>query len=157
MMLFKILLAVHILSAVVFVGNIITAAFWKVRADNSGNLETIALTSRAILIADYSFTGPGILGLLGTGIAMVGITGWERFQEFWLSLSLILLIITGIIWLAILLPLQFRMARLSRESVTSGSLHPEYRRASTRWAMFGGIATLLPLAILFLMVIKPGV
>ena len=30
---FKILLAIHILAAVIFMGNIITAAFWKIRAD----------------------------------------------------------------------------------------------------------------------------
>jgi predicted integral membrane protein DUF2269 len=98
-MLFEVLLALHILSAVIFVGNIITAAFWKVRADLSGNLEVIALTTRAVLTADWAFTGPGILVLLGTGLAMVGLTGWERFQELWLGLSFILLIVTGIIWI----------------------------------------------------------
>src|SRR5918992_4066416 len=102
-MLLEVLLALHILSAIVFVGNIITAAFWKVRADRSGNLETIALTTRAVLIADRAFTGPGIVVLLGTGIAMVGLTGWERFQELWLGLSFVLLIVTAIIWLAALI------------------------------------------------------
>jgi uncharacterized membrane protein len=154
-MLFNILLAVHILAAIIFVGNIITAAFWKVRADRSGNLETIALTARAVLLADSVFTGPGILVLLGTGIAMAGLTSWARFQELWLSLSLILLIITIIIWAAVLLPMQKRMARLARQSAASGSLDPAYQRASKIWAMFGGIATLLPIIILFLMVLKP--
>jgi uncharacterized membrane protein len=154
-MLFKILLAVHILAAIIFVGNIITAAFWKVRADRSGNLETIALTTRAVLLADFVFTGPGILVLLGTGIAMVGLTGWDRFQELWLSLSLILLIITAIIWAAVLLPTQRRMARLARQGTASGSLDPAYQRTGKIWAIFGGIATLLPIVILFLMVLKP--
>jgi uncharacterized membrane protein len=154
-MLLNILLAVHILAAIIFVGNIITAAFWKVRADRSGNLESIALTTRAVLLADNVFTGPGILVLLGTGIAMVGLTGWARFQELWLSLSLILLIITGIIWAAVLMPMQIRMARLARQSAASGSLDPAYQRASKIWAIFGGIATLLPIIILFLMVLKP--
>src|ERR671914_1548352 len=118
-MLLEVLLALHILSAVIFVGNIITAAFWKVRADLSGNLETIALSTRAVLIADWAFTGPGILVLLGTGLAMVGLTGWERFQELWLGLSFILLIVTGIIWIVVLVPLQHRMARLARDGVAS--------------------------------------
>jgi uncharacterized membrane protein len=156
-MLLQVLLAVHILSAIVFVGNIITAAFWKVRADRSGNLETIALTTRAVLIADRAFTGPGIVVLLGTGIAMVGLTDWERFQELWLGLSFVLLIVTAIIWLAALIPLQVRMARLARAGAASGALDPAYRRASRLWAIFGGIATLLPVVILFLMVLKPTV
>jgi uncharacterized membrane protein len=154
-MLLEVLLAFHILSAVVFVGNIITGAFWKVRADVSGNLETIALTTRAILIADWAFTGPGIIVLLGTGLAMVGLTGWERFQELWLGLAFVLLIVTAVIWLAVLVPLQVRMARLARAGAASGTLDPTYHRTSRMWAIFGGIATLLPIIILFLMVMKP--
>ena len=152
----QILLAIHILSAILFVGNIITAAFWKVRADRSGNLEGMAVTTRSLLQADYAFTAPGISGLLITGIWMVGLTGWERFEETWLSLSLVLLVVTGLIWVALLLPLQFRMARLSRAAADRGAPDPDYARASRRWAMFGGIATLLPVIILFLMVLKPG-
>lgn len=153
----KILVAIHILSAVVFVGNIITAAYWKVRADRSGNLEAIALTAQGLQRADYIFTLPGMIGLLATGIAMVGITDWARFQEPWLSLSFILLIVTGIIWAAILLPLQLRMLRLAQQGAATGTADPNYRQASKRWAMFVGIATLLPVVILLLMVVRPAI
>lgn len=155
-MTFRILLAIHILSAVVFLGNVITAAFWKVRADRSGSLEAIASAARGVTTADYAFTLPGLLGVLITGFLMVGLTGWQRSQEPWLGTSLGLLILTGVIWLALLLPLQRRMARLALESVPRGALDPAYTRASRRWAMLGGIATLLPVVILFLMVLKPG-
>jgi uncharacterized membrane protein len=152
----QVLLALHILAAVVFVGNIITAAFWKTRADRSGNLETIAITARSLLQADYVFTAPGIVVLLATGIWMVGLSDWARFQEPWLGGSFVLLIITGVIWLAVLLPQQRRMVRLAQEGADAGALGPEYRRAGRIWSMFGGIATLLPILILFLMVFKPG-
>ncbi len=152
----QLLLALHILAAVVFVGNIITAAFWKVRADRSGNLETIAITARSLLQADYTFTAPGIVVLLVTGIWMVGLSDWARFQEPWLGGSFVLLIITGVIWLAVLLPQQRRMGRLAQEGADAGVLCPEYSKASRIWSMFGGIATLLPVLILFLMVFKPG-
>lgn len=152
----RILLLIHVFSAVVFVGNIITAAYWKVRADGSGNLETIYLTARGLLRADYMFTLPGMAGLLATGIAMVGVTDWDRFQEPWLAISFILLILTAIIWAALLLPLQRRMVRLAQQGAASGTLDPAYRQASRRWAMFGGVATLLPVVILALMVLKPA-
>ncbi len=152
----QVLLVLHILAAVVFVGNIITAAFWKAQADRSGNLETIAITARSLLKADYIFTAPGIVVLLATGIWMVGLSDWARFQEPWLGGSFVLLIITGIIWLAVLLPQQRRMVRLAQEGADAGVLSPEYRRAGRIWSMFGGIATLLPILILFLMVFKPG-
>ena len=151
----QVLLALHILAAVIFVGNIITAAFWKTRADRSGNLETIAITARSLLQADYIFTAPGIVVLLITGIWMVGLSDWGRFQEPWLGGSFALLIVTGIIWLAVLLPQQRRMVRLAQEGADAGALGPEYCRAGRIWSMFGGIATLLPILILFLMVFKP--
>ncbi len=74
----SILLAIHLLAAVIFLGNIITAAFWKTRADRSGSLEAIALTTRAVLQADYVFTGPGIGLLLVTGIWMVGAPNLQK-------------------------------------------------------------------------------
>ena len=153
----QVLLVLHILAAIVFVGNIITAAFWKAQADRSENLETIAITARSLLKADYIFTAPGIVVLLVTGIWMVGLSvgSWERFQEPWLGGSFVLLIITAIIWLAVLLPQQRRMVRLAQEGADAGALGPEYRKASRIWSMFGGIATLLPVLILFLMVLKP--
>ena len=153
----QVLLALHILGAVVFVGNIITAAFWKSRADKSGDLQAIAFTARSLVQTDIAFTTPGIIVLLATGIAMVGITDWARFQEAWLSISFVLLILTAIIWFVRLVPLQKTMRRISQESAASGVLDPAYTRAGKQWAMFGGIVTLLPIIILFVMVIKPGV
>ncbi len=55
-----------------------------------------------------------------------------------------------------MLPQQRRMVRLAQEGADAGVLGPEYRRAGRIWSMFGGIATLLPILILFLMVFKPG-
>lgn len=152
---FQFILAVHILAAVIFLGNLITTAFWKVRADRSGNLENMAMTARSVLLADYVFTGPGIAALLATGILLAGLSGWERFQELWLGLSLVLLLLTAIIWAGVLIPLQLRMVRLSQDGLAAGNLDPAYTRASRRWSMFGGIATLLPIVILFLMVLRP--
>ena len=152
----RILLAIHLLAAVIFVGNIITAAFWKIRADKSGNLESMAITSRSLELADMAFTIPGIIGLLVTGVWMVGITGWERFQEPWLGISLVLLILTATISVAGLVPLQKRMTRLARDQAAAGQADPDYRRASRIWSMLGGVATLMPVVILVLMVLRPG-
>jgi len=152
----QILLAIHILSAVVFVGNNITSAFWKVRADRSGSTEAMATASRSLLLADMIFTGPGLIGLLVTGIWMIQLTGWERFQEPWLGISLALLVLTAGIWAVGLLPLELRMVRLARLQSNNITSDPAYRQSSRIWSMMGGAATLMPVAILILMVLKPG-
>ena len=152
----QVLLVIHILAAILLVGNLITAAFWKARADRSGNLEHIATTAQALVRADYTFTAPGIAGLLITGIWMGGLTGWERFQELWLAVSFLLIIAIALLWLAVLLPRQRRMARLAQESLASSALDPAYQQAGKLWSMVGGVVTLLSIVILFLMVLKPG-
>ena len=68
---------------------------------------------------------------------------------------MMLLLVTAFIWAGVLIPLQLRLVRLSQEGLAAGSLDSAYSRTSKRWSMFGGIATLLPIVILFLMVLRP--
>jgi uncharacterized membrane protein len=152
---FNLLLTLHILAAVWLMGHLISSAFWKARADRSGNPETIATAAQALVQSNMMFTGPGIVVLLGTGIWMAGLTGWERFQELWLGTSFVLVIIMVIIWLAVLLPQQRRMARFAAASLEGIDQGDNYRRASKLWGMAGGIMTLIPVIVLFLMVFKP--
>ena len=74
----------------------------------------------------------------------------------WADASLALFLLSGIIWGAALFPLQKRMAALTREAHELHiALSDRYYVVHRRWAMWGGIATLLPLIALYLMVTKP--
>ena len=152
---FNLLLTLHIFAAVWLMGHQISSAFWKARADRSGNSETIATTAQALVRSDFMFTLPGIVVLLGTGIWMAGLTGWERFQELWLGTSFFLVLVMVILWLALLFPQQRRMARFAAETLEGIDRSEDYRRASKLWSMAGGIMTLIPVIVLFLMVFKP--
>jgi hypothetical protein len=55
-----------------------------------------------------------------------------------------------------LIPIEIKQARMAREFATADSIPNEYWRLSTLWALFGAIATILPLANLYFMVFKPG-
>ena len=152
---FKLLLALHILSAIWLMTHLIGAAYWKARTDRTGNLEAMAATAQAMVRSDLMFTGPGIIGLMVTGIWMAGMTGWERFQEPWLGISFFLTLLVAVLWLAVLMPQQRRMARFARENL-EGSPHVDrYHRAGKVWKITGGIVTLIPIIVLFLMVFKP--
>ena len=63
--------------------------------------------------------------------------------------------LTVLIYLIVLIPVQRRMIAAADAARGSGALPPEYRGLSKRWAMWGGIATLLPLIVLYVMVTKP--
>lgn len=149
-------LFIHLLGAVLFVGNIVTAAFWKVTADIRKNPAVVHQATRNVMLADWIFTLPGLVLLIVSGSLMADRAGMSMNGLNWLTMSLILFGITGAIWLAALIPLQRRMIRLSEQSLQAGTLSDAYRKASKQWAAYGIAATLLPLVVLYLMIAQPN-
>ncbi|MBP1962686.1 DUF2269 family protein [Paenibacillus aceris] len=151
------LLFLHVLGAVLFLGNIVTGAFWKVRAHyGKQDLTTIHLTVKNIMLADYVFTLPGIVLLLVPGFLMTAKRGYSFMEWNWLTAALLLFSISGLLWLFILLPLQRKMIRYSEESVRIGKQTEAYQHVSRKWDIYGTIGTILPLLSLVLMIWKPG-
>lgn len=148
----SVLLFLHILGAFLFLGNIATAAFWKGRADASGNPAVIHFASKNVMIADYAFTLPGLALLTVSGILMAIHSGALQSGFNWLALSLILFAATGLIWLGLLIPLQRKLIRHSKEAVDTGVVPAAYRKATSQWNAYGIVATLMPLVILYLMI-----
>ncbi|WP_231638549.1 DUF2269 domain-containing protein [Paenibacillus sp. JCM 10914] len=145
----------HITGSVIFLGNIITAAFWKARADMSGNAEVIHRAAKNVMLADYVFTLPGLFLLIISGVVMAAKGGYALGGMSWLTASLLLFAATGLLWLGVLIPLQKAMIRHSRQSIESGIISDAYKKASKYWAIFGTAASLLPLVILYFMISKP--
>lgn len=150
----NVLLFLHIFGAVIFLGNIATAAFWKVRADITKDPKFIHNTVKNVMLADFIFTLPGLILIMISGILMSVRSGRPLEIFNWLTFSIFLFVLTGIIWLAILLPIQRRLIHHSAESIATGMISSEYRKASLYWAIFGIAATLLPVVVLYLMVTK---
>jgi len=146
---------VHIFGVVLFVGNIVTAALWKTRADRSGDLATVAFAQRTVALADWVFTLPGVLLVLIGGYGMAAKRPWPLHGVRWLEWGQGLFWLAVLIWIIVLVPTQRRLIALSEAGRKAGSLPPEFARLSRRWAMWGGIATLLPIIVLLLMVAKP--
>ncbi len=151
----KLLLVLHVMGGIFFLGNIITAAFWKLRADAGGDLHQIWRTATNVLIADYVFTLPGIVLLLTTGHMMVANSGYELFSLSWLGISYFLFCLSGLIWLLILLPTQNQMIKHAKNSLDQGKLTNEYKKSSKIWNVFGSLSTILPIIVIVLMLVKP--
>jgi uncharacterized membrane protein len=151
---YTVLKFIHIFGVVLFVGNIIVTALWKTRADRSGNLATVVFAQRTVVLADWAFTLPGVLLILIGGYAMAVRRPFPLHGLVWLEWGQGLFYVAALIWLLVLVPTQRRLVDVSAAALRSGVMSPEFRRLSRRWAMWGGIATLLPLIVLFLMVAK---
>ncbi len=151
---YAVVLFFHILGAVLFVGNIIVTAMWKARADRTGDLATIAFANRLVAATDRVFTVPGAILIALTGYTMAARRPWPLHGLPWLEYGQGLFWLTVLIYLIVLIPVQRRMLAVV-DAARAGTLPPEYGALSKRWAMWGGIATLLPLIILYMMVTKP--
>ncbi|WP_343032858.1 DUF2269 family protein [Cytobacillus depressus] len=148
------LLFLHLLGSIIFLGNIITAAYWKIRADIKGDPTPIHNTVKNVMLADFIFTLPGLILIIITGSLMAAQAGYSMSGFNWLTLSMILFSLSGILWLMVLLPVQRSMIRHSAESIESGIISKAYRKASLYWAIFGITTTLLPVVILYFMITK---
>jgi hypothetical protein len=53
-------LALHILGVVLFLGNIVVTAVWKVLADRTRNPAVVAYAQRLVTVTDIAFTATGV-------------------------------------------------------------------------------------------------
>ena len=144
----------HLLGVVLFLGNIIVTAFWKIMADRTRDLAVIRFAVRATNWADVVFTFGGIVLLAAAGAKMVAMEG-GLMQAGWLHWAYSLFIVTGLLWVGILIPVQRAQARLLYPLPREVQIPARYWRLAAIWAVTGSVATLLPLAILYLMTVKP--
>jgi uncharacterized membrane protein len=147
--------SLHLLGVMAFLGNIIVTGWWKFTADRTRNPQVIAFAQRQVTLTDYAFTAGGATLLLAAGWADAALRGMSVFHTLWLSWGLSLFTASGIIWVAILVPIQHRQAHLACEFSVTGHIPPDYWRLCRRWLIWGTIATIFPLMNLYWMVLKP--
>lgn len=145
----------HILGVVLFLGNIIVTGWWKVMADRTRNPQIIAFAQHQVTLTDFVFTAGGAAILIAAGIANVMFHDMRLFEMRWLSWGFWLFNASGLIWAAILIPIQIRQARTARSFANGGTIPTEYWRLNKHWVIWGTIATVLPLLNLYWMVFKP--
>ena len=147
----------HVLAVVLFLGNIITGLFWKAHGDRTADPRIIAHTLEGIIRSDRWFTAPGVVFIVGFGVAASILGGLPILAPGWIWQSIVLFGVSGLAFMLQVAPLQRRLLALAVAGVSSqGWDAAAYRRLSRRWEFWGVVAILTPLAALVLMVYKPG-
>jgi len=140
---------------VLFLGNIIVTGWWKVMADRTRNPAVIAFAQRQVTLTDYVFTAGGAALVLATGVGNAVLHGMDYLGIKWLAWGFWLFTVSGVLWAAVLIPVQIRQARLARGFAQGGEIPPEYWTLGRIWLVVGTLATVVPLANLYWMVFKP--
>lgn len=141
---------IHVLSAIVAVGYNATYAVWLTR----GKLdpEHLLYSLRGIKFMDDRIANPAYGLLLITGIAQV-IMSHRPWHEAWIEWALALWFLLAVVAFAAYSPaLKRQIAILS----TRGASDPEYASAENRQTLLGVVLMVIALAIIALMVFRPG-
>lgn len=145
----------HILSATLLVGTGFGSAFYLFFANRSRNSEALRVITRLVVLADWTFTLPAVVFQLLSGIWLAHAAGFSLGQT-WLAGSLILFVLTGLLWLPVVW-LQLRMRDMADQACATGSpLPPRYWRYTQVWTLLGVPAFSAMLVVYWLMVSKPS-
>jgi uncharacterized membrane protein len=154
-MLYLAVKALHILSVVLFLGNIITGVFWMVHADLGGELRARAQALEGIIASDRWFTMPGVTLIIVTGVTLALLGHIPILSTRWIAWSLVLFGISGLAFAFFVAPLQKKLLANVRAGLAGSWDEAAYKKLSRSWQIWGAVATLAPVAALFLMVMKP--
>lgn len=154
-MAYEIAKCMHILGVVVLVGNVTATSMWKFFADRSGDPGIVGFSQRLVTITDWSLTFWGVILTVVGGYSAAAIGRMDLLSDRWLVLGQVLFLVSGLLWVGILVPLQIRMARMARQFKNGGSIPDGYRVASRAWLAVGIAATVPLVAATWVMVTKP--
>ena len=152
----------HVIGVIAFLGNITTGLFWHMHAARTQDAKCLAHTMDGIIRSDRLFTIPGVIVIIVTGVAAAIYGHLPILGTGWILWTLVLFLVSGVIFMIRVAPLQRRLRALAQAGAQSGSFEPGHlhfalqRTLAVRWELWGAAALLTPLAGLVLMVLKPA-
>ena len=146
----------HVVSVIIFIGNIVTGLFWAARAHKTRNFHLIARTFEGIIRSDRWFTIPGVIGILIGGFAAAIDGKLPILGTGWILWSIVLFSISGIVFGVWIVPLQRKIAEFARGADTSEESWQAHRKMYKEWELWGLFAMIAPAAAVVIMVLKPS-
>ncbi len=148
--------ALHVLAAVVFLGNIYTGLFWASRARRARDFKLLQHTFASIIRSDRYFTNPGVIVLVASGIGAALLAKISLLSTGWIFWSLVLISLSGAVFGLRLVPLQRQLAALCASAQGTEDDWREFEALYRSWKWWGDVALLAPFVAAVLMVLKPA-
>lgn len=145
----------HVLSVTTVFANAVIGTLWETRGLLSKRAEVIRYTYQTVTWMDSVLTAPLILIAVSSGILMATNLGGV-WTIGWLSIAFVTFLFSGLIWVALDIPTQYRVNKLFSRLEATGDLLPT-QITNLLWFRLGvNLFSLLPLImIFFLMIFKP--
>lgn len=146
---------IHLAAVVLFLGNIITGAFWHAHAARTRDPKVLAHTMDGVIRSDRWFTMPGVFIIIAAGVALALHAHIPIFTTGWILWTIVLFTISGLVFNIRVVPLQRQLRAYAQAHVDGGFDFDHYNGLAGRWGRWALISTVTPLAGLALMVMKP--
>jgi uncharacterized membrane protein len=155
--LYRHVLFAHIVVVTLFFANGVIGILWESRSLVSGRADAILHTYNTVAWLDARFSSPLIVLSVISGITLSVILGGFR-QTGWLSLSFLLFIFSGLVWVAGDIPTQYRIKKLIAAVDPDAPTLPDELMRLLGMRLWISIAGVVPLVVVFaLMVYKPEI
>jgi len=152
---YLLLKCIHIVGVVLFLGNIIVTGWWKFMADRTRNPSIIAFAQRQVTLTDYLFTLGGSTLVLAAGLGNAVWHDIDYLSIQWLARGYWLFVVSGVIWVMVLIPVQIKQAQMARAFADQDKIPDKYWQLCRIWNIFGVLATVIPLSVIYWLVFKP--
>jgi uncharacterized membrane protein len=147
---------VHVAAVIAFLGNITTGLFWHHHAARTRDPRLLHHAMDGIIRSDRWFTNPAAATIAITGVLAAMVGHMPILRTRWIALGLALFMLSGLVFVTRVAPLQKQLRALARTGLESGTFdHSRYEALARTWELWGAVALILPLATLVLMVLKP--
>jgi len=146
--------ALHILSAMIFLGTGMGSAWIKFRADRCPDIRVVAWAQQEIVRADWIFTVPAGLSLPLTGLWLAWLYRLPLTTP-WVLMGVAGFAVAGLCWLPAAY-LQIRMRRTADAALAAGAPLPEsFVRDRLWWTLLGIPSFSAAVLTVWVMVAKP--
>lgn len=137
---YSLLKLAHVVAVVLFLGNTTLGLFWVSHAQRTGDPRLVRHAMQGIVRSDRWFTLPGIVLIIGAGVAAAMSGGYRLLAVGWIAWSILMFALSGLVFGLVLAPLQRRIIDVATAAPDLQTLAGPLRR----WHAFGWVS-LLPL------------
>lgn len=144
--------ALHVLGAVLFLGNVVTQVAWLDGAFRTKNPATVRASMKTLSTTDLLFMGPGMFLVVANGAILAQTWGGvERFS--WMLGALLLFGVWGVISMPLTV-IQLKMVK-ALDATPDDKLMDALGARSKALGALTALMLAIPIVILILMVVKP--
>jgi len=146
----------HIISVILFAANTIITPWWRCKAIDSGSINAVRF------IADYMGKSDTLFySVAGTLVFVTGAlqlhSNPELLDTLWVHLGALYWILTYVIWVGVLRPIQKKQRKLLRGVNSVDEISEEYWKLNKTWRWAGWAGFIIPLLAVHTMVMKGAV